>query len=398
MGFLQNLFYNKSIRRLRQMLESVRMRDFSLQYSLKNLTGEERRMAEEINAVIQEFRESEHRRVNDSLLYDALLAKVDAILIAADENGHIRWMNRAAIENLCGFRFENIDHLASLHPSLPQQMKKLHSGKSTLISFQLSNGEERQYAATLSKIFVSGVGYRLYQLQSVAAILKQSEIMAQQRLIRILNHEIMNSLTPIVSLTETLSDSMRDPHGKGFTKEETRDALDAIFRRAKGLMHFVQRYRMLTGIAEPILKKTKLADLIKHIENWYASSQNDFTCQVCMPTECGQQILCIDLPQMEQVLINLVKNACETSATLVSIDAQLSEDERWMIISVTDNGGGFPESVRENLFTPFFTTKSEGQGIGLAVCRQIVSNHGGLIGAENHEEGAQFTIRLPLCE
>jgi signal transduction histidine kinase len=206
----------------------------------------------------------------------------------------------------------------------------------------------------------------------------------------------MNSLTPIVSLTETLSDSMRDPHGKGFTKEETRDALDAIFRRAKGLMHFVQRYRMLTGIAEPILKKTKLADLIKHIENWYASSQNDFTCQVCMPTECGQQILCIDLPQMEQVLINLVKNACETSATLVSIDAQLSEDERWMIISVTDNGGGFPESVRENLFTPFFTTKSEGQGIGLAVCRQIVSNHGGLIGAENAEVGARFTVRLPM--
>ena len=97
MGFWQNIFYNKSIKRLRLMLESVRMRDFSLQYSLDKLTGEERRMAEEINAVINEFRETERKHQGETHLYDALLSNVDSILIATDDTGKTKWMNRAAI-------------------------------------------------------------------------------------------------------------------------------------------------------------------------------------------------------------------------------------------------------------------------------------------------------------
>ena len=94
--------------------------------------------------------------------------------------------------------------------------------------------------------------------------------------------------------------------------------------------------------------------------------------------------------------INLLKNALETKATHICVTAKLSNDERWAIFTIEDNGGGFENDISDNLFTPFFTTKSEGQGIGLAVCRQIVSNHGGLIGAENAEAGARFTVRLPM--
>lgn len=396
MGILQNFFYNKSIRRLQQMLETIRMRDFTLNYSLDRLKGEERKLAEEINAVIREFRETEHRRESDSLFYHALLDRVDSILMATDESGRVRWMNRAAIEGLCGFRFEHLDNLASLHPSLPDQIKRLHRGESKLIAFRLPGGEERQYAASYTKTFAKGIGYRLYHLQSVAAILKQGEIMAQQRLIRILNHEIMNSLTPIVSLSETLADSINtDPHNS-LSEDEKAHALEAISRRAKGLMEFVQRYRMLTGISEPNVQKISAEQLMQTVQDWCNSSKNKYHCKVHTTTLCKEQVLLVDAAQMEQVLINLVKNACETPATQVNIEARLSDDERWAIISVTDNGGGFPNEVNENLFTPFYTTKKEGQGIGLAVCRQIVSNHGGLIGAENTPEGAKFTIRLPL--
>lgn len=399
MGFWQNIFYNKSIKRLRLMLESVRMRDFSLQYSLDKLTGEERRMAEEINAVINEFRETERKHQGETHLYDALLSNVDSILIATDDTGKTRWMNRAAIEQLCGFQFDRLDKLSALHPSLPGQLKGLRKNSMSLISFPTGQGEERRYAATMRRMFVNGIGYRLYTIQDVASVFRQSESLAQQRLIRVLTHEIVNSLTPIVSLSETMADNMAMGSERDISDSEMEIALSAISRRAKGLMEFVQRYRMLSGIAPPVISAVRIKELIMGLQE-FVVPQTKEGCTISFNTGCGDAMIGIDRPQIEQVFLNLLKNAVETGATLIDVTGTLSDDERWLIVSVTDNGGGFPHEAAENMFTPFFTTKSGGQGIGLAVCRQIVSNHGGVIGAECLEDGsgACFTVRLPMKE
>lgn len=399
MGFWQNIFYNKSIKRMRLMLESVRMRDFSLQYSLDKLTGEERRMAEEINAVISEFRETEHKHQGETHFYDALLSNVDSILIATDDTGKTRWMNRAAIEDLCGFQFDSLDNLSALHPSLPEQLKGLRKNSMSLISFPSSQGEERRYAATMRRIFVNGIGYRLYTMQDVASVFRQSEFMAQQRLIRVLTHEIMNSLTPIVSLSETMADNMALGSERDISDSEMEVALSAINRRAKGLMEFVQRYRMLSGIAPPVISAVRIEELITGLRELVAPQTRE-GCKMSFNADCGDAMIGVDRAQIEQVFLNLLKNAVETGATLIDVAGTLSNDERWLIVSVTDNGGGFPHEAAENMFTPFFTTKSGGQGIGLAVCRQIVSNHGGVVGAECLKDGsgARFTVRLPMKE
>lgn len=399
MGFWQNIFYNKSIKRLRLMLESVRMRDFSLQYSLDKLTGEERRMAEEINAVINEFRETERKHQGETHLYDALLSNVDSILIATDDTGKTKWMNRAAIEQLCGFQFDRLDNLSALHPSLPEQLKGLRKNSMSLVSFPTKEGEERRYAATMRRMFVNGIGYRLYTMQDVASVFRQSESLAQQRLIRVLTHEIVNSLTPIVSLSETMADNMAMGSERDISDSEMEVALSAISRRAKGLMEFVQRYRMLSGIAPPVISTVKIEELIMGLQELVVPQINE-GCKMSFNTGCGDATIGIDRAQIEQVFLNLLKNAVETGATLIDITGTLSDDERWLIVSVTDNGGGFPHEAAENMFTPFFTTKSGGQGIGLAVCRQIVSNHGGVVGAECLEDGsgARFTVRLPMRE
>ena len=399
MGFWQNIFYNKSIKRLRLMLESVRMRDFSLQYSLDKLTGEERRMAEEINAVINEFRETERKHQGETHLYDALLSNVDSILIATDDTGKTRWMNRAAIEQLCGFQFDRLDNLSALHPSLPEQLKGLRKNSMSLVSFPTKEGEERRYAATMRKMFVNGIGYRLYTMQDVASVFRQSESLAQQRLIRVLTHEIVNSLTPIVSLSETMADNMAMGSERDISDSEMEVALSAISRRAKGLMEFVQRYRMLSGIAPPVISTVKIEELIMGLQELVVPQIKE-ECKTSFNTGCGDATIGIDRAQIEQVFLNLLKNAVETGATLIDVTGALSDDERWLIVSVTDNGGGFPHEAAENMFTPFFTTKSGGQGIGLAVCRQIVSNHGGVVGAECLQDGcgARFTVRLPMRE
>lgn len=399
MGFWQNIFYNKSIKRLRLMLESVRMRDFSLQYSLDKLTGEERRMAEEINAVINEFRETERKHQGETHLYDALLSNVDSILIATDDTGKTKWMNKAAIEQLCGFQFDRLDNLSALHPSLPEQLKGLRKNSMSLVSFPTKEGEEKRYAATMKKIFVSGISYRLYTMQDVASVFRQSESLAQQRLVRVLTHEIVNSLTPIVSLSETMADNMALGSERDISDSEMEVALSAISRRAKGLMEFVQRYRMLSGIAPPVISAVRIEELIQGLQELVVPQIKE-GCKVSFYAACGDAMIGVDRAQIEQVLLNLLKNAVETGATLIDVTGTLSDDERWLIVSVTDNGGGFPKEAADNMFTPFFTTKSGGQGIGLAVCRQIVSNHGGLVGAECLEDGsgARFTVRLPMKE
>ena len=399
MGFWQNIFYNKSIKRLRLMLESVRMRDFSLQYSLDKLTGEERRMAEEINAVINEFRETERKHQGEAYLYDALLSNVDSILIATDDTGKTKWMNKAAIEQMCGFQFDRLDNLSALHPSLSEQLKGLRKNSMSLVSFPTKEGEEKRYAATMKKIFVSGISYRLYTMQDVASVFRQSESLAQQRLVRVLTHEIVNSLTPIVSLSETMADNMALGSERDISDSEMEVALSAISRRAKGLMEFVQRYRMLSGIAPPVISAVRIEELIQGLQELVVPQIKE-GCKVSFYAGCGDAMIGVDRAQIEQVLLNLLKNAVETGATLIDVTGTLSDDERWLIVSVTDNGGGFPKEAADNMFTPFFTTKSGGQGIGLAVCRQIVSNHGGLVGAECLEDGsgARFTVRLPMKE
>lgn len=397
MGLWQHIFYNKSTRRLRQMLEAVRMRDFSLQYATGHLHGEERLMAEEINAVIMQFREMEQRREGESHFYDALLSRVDAMLVATDEAGRVRWMNRAAVDGLCGFKFDSLDSLSALHPSLTQGLRDLKNGKTRLISFTTTQGEERQYAASRTGIYVRGITYRLYTLQSVDTIIRQGEQMAQQRLMRVLTHEIMNSLSPIVSLSEMLGDSLTEGEDCRLPDEEMRRALSVIRRRAGGLIRFVEKYRQVSGIAMPETRAVRVGEFMQGLMGVSPSLVGD-ACRMDFDVQCRDLVVNMDSTQMEQVMINLMKNAVEAGATHIGVRTTAGEDSRWLFVSVEDNGMGIDPHAMENIFTPFFTTKQEGQGIGLAVCRQIVSNHGGMIGVEpvSAGHGTRFTVRLPL--
>lgn len=397
MSIWQNIFHNRSTKRLRLMLEAVRMRDFSLQYATEKMSGEEKRMAEEINAVIREFREMEHRREGESHFYDALLSTVESLLFATDEKGNVRWMNQAAITMLLGFRFETLDKLSALNPNLPGQLQTLRKGESQLVYYSLPNGEEKQYVATMTPFFSKGFVYRLYNLQRVDSVLQQSEVMAQHKLIRVLTHEIMNSLSPIISLSGLLSESLNTPDPKmRITEEEEKTALDAINRRAEGLLQFVQNYRKISGIAMPTIEKVRVGDIFESMKQLYSTQLTEERLEI--DVACADDIIGVDCSQIEQVLINLLKNATEAGSQHIWLTAERSSDNRWLVITVRDDGEGIQPDVIERLFTPFFTTKQGGQGIGLAICKQIVSRHGGTISAKPvpHHSGSVFMVRLPM--
>lgn len=385
---------NNSTERLRRMLEAIRTRDFTLQYSTEKLKGEEKLLAEEINAVINEFRDTIQQQESQYQYFDTLLNTVNTLLIVTNESYEVRWMNQSAITGLCGFKFNNIDDLAAISSSLPQQLKDLVPGAQQLIKFTTTSevGKmEQEYASSIVNFYNKGFCYKLFSLQNVKRVIQQSETEAQQRLVSVLTHEIMNSLTPIISLSDTMCDGMKE---NTLEQDDIMMAIQAIHRRSSGLLQFVENYRKLQKLSAPMRADITIGNLVKDIENLFTTPQFHFD------IKDADVVVSIDRTQIEQVLINLLKNAKEACSMKDDADIRLTvctqNHKREMVISVSDNGEGILPDVQARIFTPFFTTKQGGSGIGLSICKQIVTLHGGTINVYSEiGQGTRFDIVVP---
>ncbi len=202
---------------MRQLIEAIRTRDFSLQYSLDHLKGEERRLAQQINEVVNEFRETTMRQEAKYQYFGTMLDTINAFLIVADEQGIVHWMNRAAVYGLCGFAINRLHDLKVVDDTLPETMKALKPGQQRLVQLIANNNnrneEKADFMLSVVNFFNKGFAYRLYTLQNVQPVIQKNETDAQQQLVRVLTHEIMNSLTPIISLADTLCEGVEQKGG-----------------------------------------------------------------------------------------------------------------------------------------------------------------------------------------
>ena len=393
---------------MRQLIEAIRTRDFSLQYSLDHLRGEERNLAEQINEVVNEFRETTLLQEAKYQYFGTMLDTINAFLIVADEQGKVHWMNRAAVEGLCGFSIQHLQDLQVLDGALPEMMMQLKPGLQKLMQLETKTNEaaagkkaldagnqnagKADFVLSVVNFFNKGFAYRLYTLQNVQPVIQKNETDAQQLLVRVLTHEIMNSLTPIISLADTLCEGVEQDT---LEHDDLLMALQAINRRSNGLLQFVENYRKLQRISKPLFEDVRIGDLVADLQHLYPDSIFHYE------IENEDQIVQIDRSQIEQVLINLLKNAQEAvekeEAPFVCLTTHLSSNKRDFIISITDNGKGILPEVMECIFVPFFTTKTSGSGIGLSICKQIVTLHGGTITASSKpDDKTTFSVVLPV--
>ena len=404
MSIFGNLLNNKSDERLRQLIEAIRTRDFSLQYSLNHLKGEERRLAQQINEVVNEFRETTMRQEAKYQYFGTMLNTINAFLIVADEQGVVHWMNRAAVDGLCGFAIHRLQDLKVVDDTLPETMKALKPGQQRLVRLitnNKQNEEKADFMLSVVNFFDKGFAYRLYTLQNVQPVIQKNETDAQQQLVRVLTHEIMNSLTPIISLADTLCEGVEQ---NTLEHDDLRMALQAINRRSNGLLQFVENYRKLQHVSQPQLANVMIGDMIADLQHLYPAPTFHYD------IENAEQVLSVDRSQMEQVLINLLKNAQEAvgdnhrqcsgndkgKEPCVRLSTHLSSNKRNFIISISDNGKGIMPEVLNRIFVPFFTTKTNGSGIGLSICKQIVTLHGGTITASSQPgDKTTFNVVLP---
>ncbi len=271
----------------------------------------------------------------------------------------------------------NLYRLQMIQIRLMQQLSKNIRCGDTALSFR------SEYRNTQIEKLVEELreAMRMYKKRTMEA----NEIESWQKLIRVMGHEIMNSITPISSLSETLS-TREVEYG------QMQHGMQVIHKRSKGLMEFVENYRKITRIPTPIKKKVCLNDLLKEISNLFP---DEFIHFAIPPTPITVKI---DRTQIEQVLINLIKNAIEACAERENphIQIEVSVSGKGDIsIAVSDNGPGILPDVLDKIFIPFFSTKEKGSGIGLSLCKQIMHLHDGNIAVESSpEQGTRFTINF----
>lgn len=378
-------FSRKSIERVRRMLRTLRSNDLTLHIPIENLRGAERELAEDINDLIDGLRTKLLKQERRSGQFEALINTIDAALIVAADDGEILFMNQKAVQGLCGFRINNLSYLDILHDGLSQSLLNLAPGQSKLVTIN-KDGKETQLKISMVRYGVSGHDTLLFSIENVNQILLQNEIEAQRKLVSVLTHEIMNSLSPIISLSETLYESVSN------VEEDTRIALNVIKQRSTGLLSFVENYRKLARLSPPKCNWTKIGELFEDLRKLYSAPYIQYE------IEDIELEVWIDRQQIVQVLINIVKNAVEAcdANPIVMVAAKVDYPSHKFIISVSDNGNGISAEAKERIFIPFYTTKPDGSGIGLSLSRQMVIMHGGSLYLDSSEvSGSKFIISLP---
>jgi C4-dicarboxylate-specific signal transduction histidine kinase len=291
--------------------------------------------------------------------------------------------------------------LAPGRASDPEQLRQMLSAQTAerreLVSFESERGTERALAA-VTALTVQGAGQRLAALMPVESELEAEALNAWRQLVQVLTHEIMNSLTPVASLSRTACDLL-DEVKADLAQDVSGDlgtALDAIARRAASLVEFVASYRSLSTVPQASPERVQLCDLFARLAMLMAPQWQARGGRADFSVEPASLDVMVDPGQLEQALINLLKNAAEATAATpqpqVQLSARLSRGGR-LRIEVADNGPGVPQELASQVFTPFFSTKKQGRGIGLAMVRHLVHANGGMVRyAKPVGAGARFII------
>ena len=308
-------------------------------------------------------------------------------IITIMENGIVMQTNSKALHIVGMERLNHIDQLHATSPVLYDTLRSIRPKEQRTVQLSTEIGEQ-SLVLSCSAMNFDGKELRVISVENIHEELDRKEIESWEKLTRILTHEIMNSLAPVTSISHTLLSSAGD-------EATLQQGLETIHSTSERLMRFVNSFRAVTRIPTPQKMPFYLSELVD--EALSLTKHTDTTVEVSI--EPQDTMLYADRAQISQVMVNLLKNAVEALTDKcgehkISIRSTIDSEER-IKIEITNNGDAIPDEVAENIFTPFFTTKAEGSGIGLAVSRQIIHLHGGTLRLKHNSEGkVSFAITL----
>lgn len=369
-------------RKVAYMLDALEDKELNFRFDEHRLIG--RRFNKTLNRLRGIFDKERHEIIEQEKYYGLMLDHVKTGVAVIEPDGRVNYCNNTALALLGIATFGHIRQLRTVSESLYTAFQTITDASEERASYYNESGK-MTIALTASKARIGRNEVKVIAFNDISGEMAENEQQSWSKLIRVLTHEIMNTVTPIASLSETLLKF-------GNVNEEVRSGLDTISQSSRGLIKFVESYRNLTRVAPPVKKAFYFRELAERVIN-LTSEQAVISGASCTYAEKSEDIiLYADEGQLTQILINLVKNAIQADARNIIISAEINLYEH-IIINVSNDGRPISKESQEEIFVPFYTTKQEGTGIGLSLSRQIMRMHNGTLNlTRSDRNGTVFTL------
>ena len=405
--FLQTYYLIRYVERtnkkITQFLESIRHSDFSSSFTDKGLGKNFEQLRNSCNEVMNEFKKNRGEREEHFNYLQTVVQHVSIGIISYKKDGKVDMINNAFKRMFRIINLRNIKELERINSEFPELLLKMRAGDKNLIKIFIED-ELMQISIYATEFRMRGEEFLLVSLQNIHTELEEKEIESWQRLIRVLTHEIMNSITPISSLATTVKDMLIDTNDKHLKVNELNkddiynieNALLTIQNRSQGLLNFVEIYRNLTRIPKPNFRYFPVKNIFERAEQLLKPKFKKLNIKYTYKLFPEELMLTADPDLVDQVIINLLLNAIDAvkgeKKPQLSIIAYNNKNNK-TIIDIIDNGFGIKPDNLDKIFMPFFTSKKDGSGIGLSLSRQIMHLHKGNISVKSKpDEGTVFTL------
>ncbi len=408
-------FVSKTNNELAKFIMAVKYTDFSYHFNEREAPQSFKELRHAFNEVHDTFRQLRFEKETHHQYLQTIIEFIDTGILSFDTTGEVEMMNQSFKKMINVPYLKNIKTLQKKNEALYQAITKLKVGENTLIRLDVNqNTLKLMLSATTFK--AHGKKFMLIAFQNVSSALEENETATWQKLLRVMTHEIMNSVAPISSLADTLVKRLQasedlimvDTEGEAIDGDAVRDVfedvalgVEVIHKRSEGLLKFAESYRNMSKISDPVLSTVIIRELFETIQKLMQADlekKHKKHIEIKISVVPPHLTVQADVRLIEQVLINLVLNAAEAvknrEVPVIKLSGKLGENGRPMM-EVIDNGIGIPPSLAENIFIPFFTTNKNGSGIGLSLSKQIMQLHRGSIQMQSVEnEGTVFSLRF----
>ena len=398
-------FVSRTNKEIVRFLDSIRYSDFSQNFNLKLKGSSFEDLSNSFSTVINKFQNTRAEKEENYRYLQTVIQHIGIGLIAFTPDGEIELINNAAKKIFKLSAFKNINELSTINKDLPQALLRLKAGNRILQKI-VDENELIQLSISATEFRMRGKQFTLISLQNIQSELEDVELEAWKKLINVLTHEIMNSITPITSLASTADSILKniEPGSSKISNDpkelliDVRGAINTIQKRSNGLLRFVDAYRNLTKVPIPNFNLINVSGMFERIKRLLyeeiSKRKIDLKCSV----KPDKLEITADADQIEQVLINLVLNSLYAlegkDNPEINLIGFIDRGGRG-VIQVTDNGPGIPDDIIEKIFIPFYTTRKGGSGIGLSLSQQIMRAHRGNIRVNSSlGEGTTFTLRF----
>ncbi len=395
-------FVSRTNREVARFLDAVRFADYSQRFDFEQAGSGFASLGRTFTAIIAQMRARRSGQESELRHLKALVEHIPVPLLTVHADDSITLQNNAARRLFGAAHVTRLNDLRQFGANFARAVDEAIPGDRELVTFMVE-GVEYHLTLAATEVIIAGDRERLISLQDIQSELDATQAEAWQDLVRVLTHEIMNSITPVTSLARTASDLVDDvvrETGPDSPLAEdlgdVQNAVATVARRSDSLMQFIDSYRQITRLAPPEKKRVPLTELFDVATRLAAAEWQDDRVSLTAQVEPSGLYVYADRDLLEPVLLNLLRNAWQATKDqkqpAIEMRGRLNRRGN-TVIEIIDNGPGVPEDIATKIFVPFFTTREGGSGVGLALARQVMIAHGGFIRlSQNEGSGATFSL------